>query len=75
MNEHTRLTLGRHLSPSSCERNAVVCADWTELPFAPGSLDLALCDGGFPLVSPHPHNHIRLVEALHRVLAAMKDVF
>jgi SAM-dependent methyltransferase len=49
-------------------RNAVVCADWTELPFAPGSQDLALCDGGLSLVS-HPHDHIRLVQSLHGVLA------
>lgn len=50
-------------------REAVAVAEWTALPFDPGSQDLVLCDGGLHLLS-HPHGHAAWVRELHRVLAA-----
>jgi SAM-dependent methyltransferase len=45
-----------------------VLADWLQLPLRAGSRDLALCDGGLPLLD-HPQSQARLVGELHRVLA------
>jgi SAM-dependent methyltransferase len=47
---------------------AVICGQWTDLPLETGSVDLALCDGGFQLLS-HPDGQARLVRSLHRILA------
>jgi SAM-dependent methyltransferase len=50
-------------------RNAVVCADWTTLPFKDGSRDVVLCDGGIHLLS-YPDSHWLFVRTLRRVVAA-----
>jgi SAM-dependent methyltransferase len=49
-------------------RSAVVCGDWTALPFRSGSRDVALCDGGFHLTT-HPDGQARFAAELRRVLA------
>ncbi|MEX1017329.1 MAG: class I SAM-dependent methyltransferase [Phycisphaeraceae bacterium] len=49
-------------------RGAALCAEWTDLPLAAGSRDIALCDGGLHLLA-YPHEQQRFVRALHRVVA------
>jgi len=49
-------------------RDAVRREEWTALPLPDGSRDLALCDGGFHLLT-HPEGQAQLVESLHRVLS------
>ncbi|TVQ27741.1 MAG: class I SAM-dependent methyltransferase [Spirochaetaceae bacterium] len=46
---------------------AARCADWTDMPIADASVDIALCDGGLILL-PHPEGHIRLAQELGRVV-------
>jgi methyltransferase family protein len=43
-------------------------ADWLELPFADGTFDVVLCDGGSHLLG-YPTDHARLSNSLNRVLA------
>jgi SAM-dependent methyltransferase len=50
-------------------RDAVVCADWMEMPLQTGSRDIVLCDGGLHLLS-FPHGQCRIVRELHRVLCS-----
>jgi SAM-dependent methyltransferase len=49
-------------------RERVRCEDWTALSLPDASCDLALCDGGFHLLS-HPGGQADLVRSLRRVLA------
>jgi SAM-dependent methyltransferase len=49
-------------------KDAVLCADWTNLPLQSDSRDIALCDGGFHLVS-HPIGQTKFVESMRSVLA------
>lgn len=45
----------------------VTCGEWTRLPLAPGSRDIALCDGGFHLLR-NPDEQLALVNSLAGVL-------
>ena len=49
-------------------RDAVVCADWRDLPFPTGSRDVTVCDGGISMLS-YPADHREFVRSLHRVVA------
>jgi SAM-dependent methyltransferase len=49
-------------------RDAVSCAEWTELPFPEASRDVVLCDGGLHLLS-YPSGQRALASELRRVLA------
>ena len=45
-----------------------IYGDWTKMPLAPASRNVALCDGGFHLLSS-PHGQAALVDNLRHVLA------
>ena len=47
---------------------AAYLGEWTDLPFAGSSFEIAFCDGG-PIVVPYPEGMRSLVRELHRVLA------
>jgi SAM-dependent methyltransferase len=50
-------------------RNAIICAEWTNMPLQTGSRDIVLCDGGLNLLT-YPSGHRQLVRTLHRVIAS-----
>jgi SAM-dependent methyltransferase len=50
-------------------RNAVICADWTNMPLQTSSRDIVLCDGGVHLMT-YPHEQRQFVRTLHRVIAS-----
>lgn len=49
-------------------RGAVVCGDWTALPFRAASRDVVLSDGGLHLTA-HPDGQVRLAASLRDVVA------
>lgn len=49
-------------------RQAVICADWTEMPLAARSCDVVLCDGGLHLMA-YPQAQEAFAAALRRVVA------
>ncbi len=49
-------------------RNAIFCADWTQLPLQSASRDIVVCDGGLQLLA-YPDEHRRFVQELSRVIA------
>ena len=48
-------------------REAVMCADWRDLPLPDASRNLVMCDGGVHLL-PYPHGQRKLATTLHRVI-------
>jgi SAM-dependent methyltransferase len=48
-------------------REAVMCADWRDLPLPDASRNLVMCDGGLHLLS-YPHGQRKLAATLHRVI-------
>jgi SAM-dependent methyltransferase len=49
-------------------RKLALCAEWTSLPLATSSRDVAICDGGLHLL-PYPQGQVAMAQSLHRVLA------
>ncbi len=46
---------------------SALCAEWTDMPLESASRDVALCDGGLPLLA-YPQTHRQLARELQRVL-------
>jgi len=50
------------------ENDTALCANWLSMDLPPGSRDIALCDGGLPILD-YPRAQHDLVRILHRVLS------
>ncbi len=62
--DHTQAMID-HVWPGAKEE--AVCAEWTAIPLADGSCDVALCDGGMVLLN-WPEEHLRFAREIRRVL-------